>query len=149
MLKKRETTTTLHEIRTNASTQEFEKENLLDYFEHDASANLSKKRNTTKRKLIKVMDSMCFFYELDLQNLVKKYELGSREYISSKVEIILADLPYHVRINLKDVYSDYYFFSLENIKDVAKMIREVTKPEALADMFCTALKFSIGTEVLH
>lgn len=69
----------------------------------------------------------------------KNFELAAGEDLNGNVDLVLADPPYNVRKNRDNEHADHDVFTLEDIKGIAGVLEEVTKPGGHEHGFCSAL----------
>lgn len=59
----------------------------------DVSSTLSKEERTATCELLEPTALLCSFCNVDFRNLEEENELGAREYLIGKVNLVLADPP--------------------------------------------------------
>lgn len=111
--------------------------------EFASSSTLRKKERTEIGKLVKAMAPLCYVYDVDFRNLVAEQEPAVREKLTGKLFFVLANLSCNIQRDKKDANADYNMFSLNDMKDMAKALREFMMPGAHGHKFCSAPQFAL------
>lgn len=82
-------------------------EGVVDVVEPVASSTLGHEVETEISKLIKRMAPVRSIYTDNFRHLVEGYELGTREHLSRKLNLVLTDPSYNVRKCQTDAHAYY------------------------------------------
>lgn len=139
MLKKRKTKNTPPKAGASAISTGIKEKDVTDELKTAASSTLSKQRNTAMRKPIKEMASLCSIYDANLKFVVEKHELGEREDLGWKANLILVSLPYNEQSDQNNDHAEYEVLGSNDTKDGANVLQHVMTPETHVHMFGSAL----------
>lgn len=89
------------------------------------------------------MAPLCFIYEVELRKVAEEHDLGVGENPTEKVAFVLIKPPYDIQWNQNDLYVVYYLFGLNDMEDVATVLKDVKRPGAHGHLFCSALHIDL------
>lgn len=125
-----------------------EDKGVMDEIETAASSSLREEGKTGMSRHIKEMVSACSISEVNLKTLAEEPKFGAGDDLSGKVELVLADPPYNVRIYVNDDHSEHNLFELIDMKQIARVLREIIRPGAHWHVFCPALQAALWYNAL-
>lgn len=79
----------------------------MDEIGNAASSTLSEEARTFPNKLVKDMNSLCFFYYMNFRSVADVHEGSVGTDQCERVDFSLADLSYTVRKNRNDHHEEY------------------------------------------
>lgn len=89
---------------------------------------------------MKEMASVRFIYGVGFKALTEEYKIGVGGNLSWRADLVLAEPSYNVRRAQNDDHTNYDVLESNDMKDMARVLRDMMKPVAHAHVFCSALK---------
>lgn len=80
--------------------------------------------------------------------MAEVHKLLDGEDLSEKVNFVLVDLPTNVQNNRTDDHAKYGSFGLNDMSVTEKVLPGVKKPKTRGHIVCSALPFTLWTEVV-
>lgn len=93
---------------------------------------------------MKDMALVLFIYDVDFINLAQRLVLGAREILSPKVELAPAHDPYTAQMHHTDDETDHDAFEYNNMKYIAKDLKEVIEQGAYALVLSSAVQLALS-----
>lgn len=94
-------------------------------------------------KLVKEIALTFSISDVEFRNLAEMHKLCAGDDRTKKVVPVLAGPPYNIGRNEYDDHADYDVLGSNDFKDLAKVPKDVIRPEGYAQVLCYALQFSL------
>lgn len=84
-------------------------------------------------------------HNLDFRDLAEKHGGDCRYSLVEAVHLVVRDAPYTFRLLREVQQSNHDKFSVDSIKEMSSLFREVVKAGSYGHMFCTECGLRLGT----
>lgn len=92
--------------------------------------------------------AVCFSFGIDFKTFVGQHETSLREYMSSRMNLFLAEHTYSVRKRLGKTHADYLVCELNDVEDAAKVLGNRMKSKRICTFFAKFYYPSFNTSLL-
>lgn len=118
------------EVVSAVSTVSIKERNISNVIELSVPSTLSQEGSMVMKNLLEVMTYVGYLNDVDFRNVADKHKLRAAEDINRKVVSVLVVPPYKVQRYWNVYCLQYDVFLSENMRCMAKMLRDVMKPGA-------------------
>lgn len=128
----------------SASTADVEvkfEEDVINVAVPSDSFELSEQANSAFAVLKEEMYPVCSLHNMDILELVEEHKCDYGESLRDSVDLVSTDPTYNARCDRTHYNSDHDKFTVDDMKSMAVICRDVMKPGSHGHIFRTALQF--------